>query len=223
MSRKLVIFDFDGTLCNTFESYRKFLKVFSDARGLPHDADKMYKGYINPSKYDMGWGIPLEQQQEMFDACTFEYEQEMIQHERYMPILFDHALDILDQLKPFYDLSIITARDRVSLNVILEHHDMSHYFQDSRTSCCANERGYKIKPEPDAVTCLISDSGHALEDIIIIGDTTSDIQMAGNAGAKSIAVLWGAHDRDRLSTASPTAFADRMMDIPPLIKQLFDQ
>jgi phosphoglycolate phosphatase len=38
---------------------------------------------------------------------------------------------------------------------------------------------------------------------LMIGDTTHDLQLAANAGAPSIAVSYGAHDRVAFDTHSP--------------------
>src|SRR4051812_6252601 len=112
MTRKMVVFDFDGTLVESHVGFTESLKEFSDARNMPYDGAKMAAGYIDPEKYDLGWQIPLDQQPVILKALQDFYYSEMTSHLRFLPTLFDGAVDALEILSQDYDLSIITARDR---------------------------------------------------------------------------------------------------------------
>ena len=46
------------------------------------------------------------------------------------------------------------------------------------------------------------------EKSILIGDSIHDLQMAKNAGIASLAVTYGAHNKDALSVYSPIGFVD---------------
>ena len=48
---------------------------------------------------------------------------------------------------------------------------------------------------------------------LMIGDTTHDLQMAANAGVRSVAVTYGAHPRDRLAAARPVACVDSVDEL----------
>jgi phosphoglycolate phosphatase len=223
MSKKMVVFDFDGTLVDAHTQFVVGLKHFSEARGLPWDGDKMGAGYTNPAKFDLGWGVPLEQQTALLRELNEFYFGEITNHKRFLPILFDGAREAIQELAKDYDLSIVTARDRKSLQIVLDHYELTPYFPDFRSLCCARDRGYDIKPAPDAMQCLLRDTGHAVEDSVVIGDTIADIAMANNAGAKSIAALWGVHARDRLASEKPTMMLENIRDLPQAVNELFNQ
>lgn len=220
--RKLIIFDFDGTLVNSQIVFDVALKDFSESLSMPWDAQKMAVGYVDPNKYDLGWNLSLVEQQAMFDQfCAFMDKRWEENDPSYIPVIFEHTLNVLQELKQSYDLGIITARNRHGLLQILEHYKMLEFFPHYRTHCCAKDRGYPIKPMPDAVHCMVTDTQHSLENIIIVGDTTADIGMANAAGTKSIAVLWGAHPREKLQTEKPTLMLEEMAGLPAAIRQLF--
>jgi phosphoglycolate phosphatase len=45
----------------------------------------------------------------------------------------------------------------------------------------------------------------ALERIVMIGDTTHDLEMAAAAGTSGIGVTYGAHPREQLAALAPLA------------------
>ncbi|MNF08617.1 Pyrophosphatase PpaX [compost metagenome] len=47
----------------------------------------------------------------------------------------------------------------------------------------------------------------------MIGDTTHDLQMAANAGAKGIGVCYGAHPADSLRAMAPVHCATSIPDL----------
>lgn len=223
MQRKLIVFDFDGTLVDSHNAFAEGLKEFSEARGLPHDINKMATGYVDPYKFDLGWGLPLAEQRPVFDDLNDYIDAETTQKNRFIPTLYEHVTDILPQLAEMYDLAVVTARHRTSFQVIIKYYGFDPFFPSARTACCARERGYSIKPAPDALHCLLNETGHKHDNVIMIGDTTADIGMANAAGVKSIAVLWGYHTRDKLAVLSPLVYAEKVNELPRLVDQLFDK
>ena len=222
MNRKLVVFDFDGTLVDFIHAFSIALAEFSHARNLPHDLAKMSAGYIDPYKYDLGWGLPLDRQKPLHDALMDYILEETIANKRFIPPLFDGAKSVLEELAQSYDFAVVTARDRPTLHAIMDYHQIKNHFQAIRTLCCTRERGYNLKPAPDAIYCLLKDTKHMLDDVIMVGDTTADIDMANAAGVKSIAVAWGLHPRERLAASNPTIMLDSVNDLPAAISKLFN-
>lgn len=218
--RKLLVFDFDGTLADTQPALDLALKEFSDARGLPHDPLKMAIGYVDPTRFDLGWGLSLHEQIEPARAFQDFIKNVCTVEERFIASLFDGVTEFLDEIKVDYDITIVTARDKPSFLSLVQHHKIDTLFSTYRTSCCARERGYKIKPQPDALNCVLQEMQYQPEHAIVIGDTTSDIRMAKNAGVKSIGVLWGAHDRDTLQAENADAIAENVVDLRGIIAKL---
>ena len=219
--RKLIVFDFDGTLVDAHGEYTNALKEFSETRNLPWDTHKMALGYTAPGISDLGWGVSIEEQLILFKDLNEFYFSEMSNNNRFMPTLFPDTINVLDALKQDYDLGVITARDRNSLLAVFRYYNLDQYFTGYRSLCCARDRGYKIKPMPDAVHCLLNDTFHKVENIVVIGDTTADIGMANAAGAKSIAALWGVHPAEKLQSENPTLMVENISDLPQAILKIF--
>ncbi|HEY1095979.1 MAG TPA: HAD family hydrolase [Alphaproteobacteria bacterium] len=221
VQKRALIFDFDGTVVDTFPNYIEALKEFSAVHNLSYDGAQFTVGYVDPDQFDLGWGIPLSQQREMYEIFNKFYNDENTDKQRFLPTPFAGAIDMLRTLANDYDMAIVTTRHRNSLEAILAHYCIADLFVGTRTHQCAEEGGYGLKPAPDAIHDLLKQTKHHVDDIIVIGDTTADVGMANAVGAKSIAVLWGAHPQERLQTHNPTRMIDRMADLPDTVADLF--
>ena len=69
------------------------------------------------------------------------------------------------------------------------------------------------KPNPDLLHSIMKTTG--TKDIIMIGDTTYDLEMAHAAGVKGIGVSWGHHDSEELRTWAPVA--DSVRDLGEML------
>ena len=65
--------------------------------------------------------------------------------------------------------------------------------------------GIPHKPDPAGALEIVRAFGLPLQDCVLIGDSTIDLETARNAGIGSIAVTWGYHDRGPLESAAPGA------------------
>jgi phosphoglycolate phosphatase len=53
--------------------------------------------------------------------------------------------------------------------------------------------------------------------MLMIGDTTHDLQMAASAGVAAIGVTYGAHPRDQLAAMRPLALAESVADLHAMV------
>ena len=64
------------------------------------------------------------------------------------------------------------------------------------------------KPDPAMLQVVARRFGVAPSQLIMIGDTTFDVEMGNNAGAFSVGVTWGNHTREQLLGANPSLIAE---------------
>ena len=77
--------------------------------------------------------------------------------------------------------------------------------------------GISHKPDPAGALEIAAIFGLAAENCTVIGDSIPDLETAHNAGMRSVAVMWGFHDRDRLLAANP----GRSVESPAVLTALF--
>ncbi|MEV6432389.1 phosphonatase-like hydrolase [Nocardia sp. NPDC051463] len=86
---------------------------------------------------------------------------------------------------------------------------------------CPGE-GIRGRPYPDMpLTALLRTGTDSVQQMVVVGDTASDITSGVRAGARaSIGVLTGAHNSDQLLAAGATHVIDSVADLPALLVTL---
>ena len=109
-------------------------------------------------------------------------------------------------------LAVATGKSRRGLNRVLEHSGIGPFFSASR---CADE--CFSKPHPQMLLELMDEFAIDPESVLMIGDTTHDMQMAINAGVNGMAVTYGAHSSTQLAALSPLWQVDNVADLSALL------
>jgi phosphoglycolate phosphatase len=113
--------------------------------------------------------------------------------------LFDGVLPMLADLKARnHVLTVATGKSRRALNEALQTAELVDLFDGSRT---ADETAGK--PNPLMLQELMLEFGVPPDRVLMVGDTTHDLQMARNAGCASVGVSYGAHEPDTFGSLSP--------------------
>ena len=116
-------------------------------------------------------------------------------------MLFDGVLELIAELKASdYLLAVATGKSRLGLGRSLLHCGLGDYFSATR---CADE--CFSKPHPQMLHELMDEFSVSPERMLMIGDTTHDLQMAINAGVPGVAVSYGAHSAEKLDAFQPLA------------------
>jgi phosphoglycolate phosphatase len=103
--------------------------------------------------------------------------------------LFPHAGKVLRELNDAgFLLGVATGKSRRGLDAVLANHDLTDIFVTRQTG-----DGHPGKPHPAMLHQAMADTGVEAVDTMMIGDTSYDMAMAVNAGARPIGVAWGYH------------------------------
>ena len=214
------VFDYDGTLARSDKTADGPLKEFSEQKGLCYNAAKLSMGYMDPERFDLGWGLPHAQQavvlSEYYSFAIARFEDYPNTH----PYLFDGVIEMLDELSQHNTLYIATARDRKTASLSIHNNQIEHYFAGIVTYNCMSDLGLQIKPSRDMITHLENNYGLCTKNAVMIGDTEHDIMMAQNAGLKSIAITHGNHSKDMLKEMKPDYMVDNIPQLHRLLLTL---
>ena len=204
----LIAFDWDGTL---FDSTAIITRCIQRA--------VVDVGGQEPSKeaasYVIGLGlmqalahaapdVPVEKYPELGQRYRHHY----MVHQNDI-VLFDGVLPMLVELKLRHHwLTVATGKSRKGLNEALHDLDLKGMFDGSRT---ADETAGK--PSPIMLHELMQEFGVDADRILMIGDTTHDLQMALNAGCASVGVSYGAHEPDAFHDLKPKFIAHSVAEL----------
>jgi phosphoglycolate phosphatase len=148
--------------------------------------------------------VPVEKYPELGARYRYHYTQ----HQNDLS-LFDGVLAMLAELKGRQHwLAVATGKSRRGLDEALHTAELKSMFDSSRT---ADETAGK--PHPRMLQELMSEFGVAPERVLMIGDTTHDLQMALNAGCPSVGVSYGAHEPEAFHALQPRFVAHSVREL----------
>ncbi len=128
--------------------------------------------------------------------------------------LFEGIAELLDALRDDgWSLGVATGKSDRGLAHVLNHHGLTGHFISLQTA----DR-HPSKPHPSMVRTAMADAGAGPDNTVVIGDTSFDIEMAHNAGARAVGVSWGYHDSADLLRAGAHAIARRPHDLTALLE-----
>lgn len=204
----LIAFDWDGTLFDsTVAITRSIQAAVRDVGGtVPTDAQASYVigMALVPALAHAAPDVPQEQYKELANRYRYHYLQLQEQ-----VTLFEGVLPMLQDLRARHHwLTVATGKSRRGLNEALATVDLQGVFDGSRT---ADETAGK--PHPLMLQELMAEFGVAPERVLMIGDTTHDLEMARNAGCASVAVAYGAHGSEGFAPFGPLHVAETVADL----------
>ncbi|WP_442592770.1 HAD-IA family hydrolase [Parapusillimonas sp. JC17] len=205
---KAVIFDWDGTVMDSTHSIVEAIQGACADVGLP----------IPPAE-EASWVIGLSLESALYRCVpTLTAEQLPLFLERYRfhflsrdphLKLFDGMLDLLGALQQRdVTLGVATGKSRIGLDRVLGNMQLGGYFHATR---CADESF--SKPHPAMLLELMEELSLEPHAVLMVGDTSHDIQMATAAGVDSMAVTYGAHQKSILLKAEPTIMVSSVREM----------
>ena len=204
----LIAFDWDGTLFDsTAIIVRCIQAAVRDVGGtVPTDKEAAYvigMGLMQALAHAAP-DVPPEKYTELGNRYRFHY----IQHKDDLS-LFDGVLPLLNDLRERgHLLAVATGKSRRGLDEALHSVDLRGVFDGSRT---ADQTAGK--PHPLMLQELMAEFDVAPERLLMIGDTTHDLQMAVNAGCASVGVSYGAHEPDAFHALQPLAVVHSVREL----------
>lgn len=204
----LIAFDWDGTLFDSTAIITRCIQAaVRDVGGtVPSDAVASHViglGLMQALAYAAP-DVPREKYSELGARYRHHY---MAHHNDIS--LFDGVLPMLAELKARQHwLTVATGKSRQGLDAALRAVELQGVFDASRT---ADETAGK--PHPRMLQELMRELGVDRSRVLMIGDTTHDLQMAANAGCASVGVGYGAHLPDAFEALRPRFIAHSVADL----------
>jgi phosphoglycolate phosphatase-like HAD superfamily hydrolase len=208
MDRKTIIFDFDGTLADTFSLVVDVSYEIAGAKRLPPEQIAPLRRLpLLRAVRALGiswWQVPkliLLTRRRMFSRI----------HE--VPV-FPGMSETLRQLDAAgYTLCILTSNHRRNAQATLRAHGLAQYFSDIVSVPYGNVF-FKIY----GMRKLVHRNHLKTDNCYYVGNEVLDMHAAERAGMHAIATSWGGHDRDELAATEPFAIIDKPKDLLGLLQ-----
>ncbi|MEC7686957.1 MAG: HAD-IA family hydrolase [Candidatus Thermoplasmatota archaeon] len=186
----LAVFDLDGTIIDSAEAILE-----------SHDAAWASVGVERPAKEDILslTGLPLIEIMQKLGpehdpvALARVYSETYVKANRHEK-LFEGITDLL--ARPFR-AAVATGKSQRGADRVIKEFGFSGRFE----VVLGGNSVSKPKPNPDLLFSIMEKTG--TKNIVMIGDTTYDLEMAHAAGVKGIGVSWGHHTSEELRKWAP--------------------
>ena len=211
--KKAVVFDLDGTLSDSVLSIAYCANRALQKYGLQTFDTKRYQYFVGDGAAELIRRTLANQETDRSDL----YEEVKAEYDK----LF--AVDCMYQVKPYAGipelLSELKGRGiRVAVlsnkphpNTCKVIHDL---FGDAVFDVIQGQTPeINQKPSPDGVFLIAAALGIAVEELLYVGDTNTDLQTGKNAGAFTVGVLWGFRDRKELEENHADAIIARPLEL----------
>ncbi|MGI9524848.1 MAG: HAD-IA family hydrolase [Hyphomicrobiaceae bacterium] len=190
---KLILFDCDGTLV---DSQHLIVEAMSRAflgAGLAPLARQQVLAIV-------GLSLPLAIERLMPDYSSEKVKEvvhgyrdafaELRRDPDHHEPLYDGMMDLILALSASDSqlLGVATGKSVRGVQGLFDRFNLHAHFATIQTADTNPS-----KPHPAMIETAMLETGVEPEDVVMIGDTTFDIEMAVNAGVKSIGVAWGYH------------------------------
>jgi phosphoglycolate phosphatase len=200
---RAVVFDWDGTLVDSTGLIAESILHAADDVGVPVPDRGLASHVIGLGMMDaLARVVPDLPPAKIPDfVARFQAHYRLGEGEiRFFP----GARQLLDMLRARgVLLAVATGKTHAGLARSLEIAGLQQHFSATR---CADQT--RPKPHPAMLHELQQDLALEPAQMLMIGDTSHDLQMAASAGVAAVAVAYGAHPRHELERLGPLAVFD---------------
>jgi phosphoglycolate phosphatase len=207
-SKKLVLFDFDGVIADTFHIAHGVAKKL-----CVYLTETEYRKSFNGNIYDAHKAILAADHGDKCDHLLDwwgEYAPGFKTHAR----PFEGMPELLEALSHVYTLCIVSSS-----------HDplIMHFLEKYRLmNAVDGVFGVEVSPKKnEKFEAIFAKYDAAPGDCVFITDTLGDINEASSVGLDSIGVTWGFQDKETLARGEPFRIVEAPGELPNAVAEYF--
>jgi phosphoglycolate phosphatase-like HAD superfamily hydrolase len=207
---RAVLFDWDGTLLNSYQAdLRAYLSMFH-ALGI-HWTERELALHYSPNwlRVYRAARLPRSKWIAADGLWTRAYKLES-------PPLLAGARRVVRLLAEKFDLGIVSSGSGPRVRRQLRQLELASYF----SACVCSEDAVKKKPHPAPLLLALKRLRRSAEHCVYVGDTAEDIEMARSAGVRAIGVLGPFPTAARLRAAKPEVLLNSVQELPQYLRTM---
>lgn len=203
-----VIFDFDGTIADSFDYIVDFVAAEAGREPLS-DAEKQELRGQSMVAIARNFGHPWWRLLGLFINGRGRMQKSI---DKIKP--FDGMPEVIEKLHAEgHELFIVTSNTVVNVHKFLHHYKLHTYFLEVYGGAGLFGKARKLKG-------LLRDQNLEKEDAFYIGDEVRDMKAAKSAQMRGIGVTWGFARPADMEAKQPAGLADHPEDIIKILEEL---
>jgi phosphoglycolate phosphatase len=207
-----IIWDWNGTLLDDVEACVAAINRMLRARPLPEVDLNRYRDLFGFPVQDYYRNLGFDFAQEDWDSMAQEFHDHYEELSRSSP-LYPGAVEALDQLRSDrISMSILSASKTSILDRMVAERGILHYFEGLR-----GLSNLHAASKVDLGRKLMADLSHTPSEVILVGDTVHDYDVARELGCPCVLIAGGHQSEHRLRRCSCTVLTT-LSGLVPLLR-----
>jgi pyrophosphatase PpaX len=204
-----VLFDWDGTLLNSYEAdTAAYLAMFREM-GIPWGLEELAAHY-SPNWYHVYRAAKLTRAR--WDDADRAWRAQYAKHK---PELLAGVRRVLTRLQSSHELGLVTSGDRDRVVRQLREFRLTKMFA---ARVCSGDTARK-KPHPEPLRLALQQMELDPRACVYVGDSPQDLEMARRAGVRAIAVLGPFPTEKQLRAARPEILLESIEELPDALER----
>lgn len=210
---KQIIFDFDGTIADTFPVVQKVMDKILAQHGIQKLTDAEIATMRNMSFKEVCKYVGISKLRLI--VIIWQIKTVLKQHLTEIKPFLGMAKLLKELKEAGYQLDIVTSNSAETVKLFLERYNLS-YFEHIRSCHHFLSKSREIKK-------LMKKRQVEQHKVVYIGDEIRDITAAQKSNIKVIAVSWGLNTVSGLQKAKPNFLVHTPVELAQTLQQVFQE
>lgn len=216
---KSVIFDFDGTICDTGEGIKKSAKYALDAFNIPSDDWQMLDCFIGPPLL-VTFQEQFNQSAADADLLVQKFRERYTNTGIYECELYNGIKQLLINLKvDGIKIGIASSKPQVFVETLLNKFAIAKYFD----SVCATSFAADCESKQNIIARCLKELETEPKDALMVGDRFYDIDGAKADMVDGAGALWGYGSKFEFIECGAKYIVDKVEDIESIALGLYER
>ncbi len=213
-----IIFDLDGTLLDTLDDIVDSANNALYTLGIEPIQKEKYKEFIGDGVKDLFKKV-LEYRnvfsEEILEKCIKLMKEEYSKNCLNKTKPYEGIYNVLDFLKTNnYKMSILSNKQNIFTQKLVDHFFKNYNFVSVKGIESQDEK----KPNPKLALEIVKEMGIEPKNILLIGDSATDVLTAKNCGMISVGVTWGFKTIEEITLSNPNHIIHHPSEITNILK-----